>query len=155
VILASERAVKQHRLNPLARIVDSEWAALAPAIMGLGPTLAATPLVTRNNFAFDDIELWEINEAFAAQVLACLKAWEDKAYCRDRLGLDGAFGRIEAHRLNVDGGAIALGHPVGTSGARIVLHLVNAMRKRGLRRGIATECVGGGQGGAMLIETIQ
>jgi acetyl-CoA C-acetyltransferase len=153
-ILASERAVKEHKLTPLARIVDSEWAALDPAIMGLGPTLAATPLIERNKLSLDDIELWEINEAFAAQVLACLKAWEDEAYCREQLGLDGAFGRIEADRLNVDGGAIALGHPVGTSGARIVLHLVNAMRKRGLRRGIATECIGGGQGGAMLVETI-
>jgi acetyl-CoA C-acetyltransferase len=154
VILASERALEEYGLEPRARIVDSEWAALDPAIMGLGPTLAATPLVVRNGLRFADIELWEINEAFAAQVLACLKAWEDPDYCRDVLGLPEPAGRIPADRLNVDGGAISLGHPVGTSGARIVLHLANAMRRRGLRRGIATECIGGGQGGAMLLEAV-
>jgi acetyl-CoA C-acetyltransferase len=154
VILASERALERYGLEPRARIVDSEWAALDPSIMGLGPTLASTPLVVRNGLRFADIDLWEINEAFAAQVLACVKAWEDPDYCRDALGLPEPPGRIPADRLNVDGGAISLGHPVGTSGARIVLHLANAMRRRGLRRGIATECIGGGQGGAMLLEAV-
>lgn len=154
LVLASERAVESHRLTPLARIVDCEWAALDPAIMGLGPTLAATPLIERHRLAFDAIELWEINEAFAAQVLTCLKAWEDEAYCRDVLGLAKPFGRIPHERLNIDGGAISLGHPVGTSGARLVLHLIHALRRNGMRRGIASECIGGGQGGAMLIEAI-
>jgi len=85
-------------------------------------------------------------------VLACLAAWESQSFCRDVLGLDEPFGRIEHTRLNVDGGAISLGHPVGTSGTRIVLHLANAMKRRGDRRGVATECIGGGQGGAMLVE---
>ncbi len=152
VILASQRAVDKHHLTPLARIVDSEWAALDPSIMGLGPTLAATPMIERSHLVFGDIDLWEINEAFAAQVLACVKAWEDEPYCRDVLGRGQPCGRIPPDRLNVDGGAISLGHPVGTSGARIVLHLIHALRRLGLRRGIATECIGGGQGGAMLIE---
>jgi acetyl-CoA C-acetyltransferase len=152
LVLASQRAVDEHGLEPLARIVDSEWAALDPSIMGLGPTLAATPLIERHGLSFDAVELWEINEAFAAQVLACLKAWEDEAYCREVLGLAQPAGRIAHERLNVDGGAIALGHPVGTSGARLVLHLVHALRRQGLRRGIASECIGGGQGGAMLVE---
>ncbi|MCV2869114.1 acetyl-CoA C-acetyltransferase [Defluviimonas sp. WL0002] len=152
VILASEEAVSKRGLEPIARIVDSEWAALDPAFMGLGPVLCATSLVRRHGLAREDIGLWELNEAFAAQVLACLAAWEDKAFCRDVLKLDDAFGRIDPGRLNVDGGAIALGHPVGTSGNRIVLHLAKAMRRRGDRRGIATECIGGGQGGAMLLE---
>ncbi len=152
VILASETAVEAHGLTPIARIVDSEWAALDPAIMGLGPVLAATPLAQRHGLACDDIDLWELNEAFAAQVLACTAAWQDDAFCRDVLGYDGAFGRIDRDRLNVDGGAISLGHPVGTSGNRIVLHLANAMRRNDARRGIATECIGGGQGGAMLLE---
>jgi acetyl-CoA C-acetyltransferase len=152
LVLASERAVDEHGLAPLARIVDSEWAALDPSIMGLGPTLAATPLIERHRLSLDAIELWEINEAFAAQVLACLKAWEDEAYCRDVLGLAQPLGRIAHDRLNVDGGAIALGHPVGTSGARLVLHLVHGLRRKGLWRGIASECIGGGQGGAMLVE---
>lgn len=151
-ILASEDAVRRHGLTPLARIVDSEWAALDPSIMGLGPVLATTPLLQRHGLSCDDIDLWEINEAFAAQVLACLAAWQDGDFCREVLGLAQPFGRIDRDRLNVDGGAISLGHPVGTSGNRIVLHLANAMRRLGHRRGIATECIGGGQGGAMLLE---
>ncbi len=103
-------------------------------------------------FSREDIDLWEINEAFAAQVLACLAAWTDEDYCREVLGLEAPYGEVPRDRLNVDGGAISLGHPVGTSGNRIVLHLANALKRRGLRRGIATECIGGGQGGAMLLE---
>ncbi|MDK1374146.1 MULTISPECIES: acetyl-CoA C-acetyltransferase [unclassified Sinorhizobium] len=152
VVLASEEAMSKHRLTPLARIIDSEWSALHPSIMGLAPTLCSTEIMKRRDLSLEDIDLWELNEAFAAQVLACLAAWQDEEYCRDVLGLDGVFGRIERDRLNVDGGAISLGHPVGTSGNRLVLHLVNAMHHRGLRRGIATECIGGGQGGAMLVE---
>jgi acetyl-CoA C-acetyltransferase len=154
VILASEQAVKKHGLTPRAVIVDSEWSALDPSIMGLGPVLCATALLRRYGLALGDIGLWEINEAFAAQVLACLAAWEDDTFCREALGLGGAAGRIARDKLNVDGGAIGLGHPVGASGNRIVLHLVNAMKRLGVSHGIATECIGGGQGGAMLIETV-
>ena len=144
--------MEAHGLTPIARIVDSQWAALDPTIMGLGPVLSATPLAQRHGLSCDDIDLWEINEAFAAQVLACLAAWQDEAFCRDVLGYDAAFGRIDRDRLNVDGGAISLGHPVGTSGNRIVLHLAKALQARNGKRGIATECIGGGQGGAMLLE---
>lgn len=154
VVLASEKAVERHGLKPLARIVDSEWAALDPSIMGLGPVLSVTPILQRHGLKRADIGLWELNEAFAAQVLACLAAWEDRRFCREVLGLGDAFGRVEHDRLNVDGGAISLGHPVGTSGNRIVLHLANAMRRRGAKRGVATECIGGGQGGAMLLEAV-
>ncbi|WP_373187997.1 acetyl-CoA C-acetyltransferase [Halopseudomonas sp.] len=155
VILASEKAVKEHGLKPIAKIIDSQWSALDPKIMGLGPVLAVTELLKRNGQGKDDIDLWEINEAFAAQVLGCLAAWEDEDFCRTVLGLEQPFGQLDRERLNVDGGAISLGHPVGTSGNRIVLHLVNAMRRKKLRRGIATECIGGGQAGAMLIEMLQ
>jgi len=154
VIVASEDAVAKHGLQPKAVIVDSQWAALDPSIMGLGPVLSATALLKRNDLMLQDIETWELNEAFAAQVLGCLAAWNDDKFCREVLDLEGAAGQIDQARLNVDGGAISLGHPVGTSGNRIVLHLVNAMRRLGTRRGIATECIGGGQGGAMLIETV-
>ena len=154
VILASEKAVKQHGLQPRAVIVDSEWSALDPSIMGLGPVLCSTAILRRHGLALGDVGLWELNEAFAAQVLACLAAWEDEKFCRDLLHLDGPAGRIARDKLNVDGGAIGLGHPVGASGNRIVLHLVNAMRRLGIKQGIATECIGGGQGGAMLIETV-
>ena len=153
-ILASEAAVEKHGLTPIARLIDAQWSALDPSIMGLGPVLASTEILKRQGFTLDDIDLWELNEAFAAQVLACLAAWEDAGFCRDVLGLAGAAGTIPRDRLNVDGGAISLGHPVGTSGARILLHLANALVRHGKTRGIATACVGGGQGGAMLIERI-
>ena len=153
LLLASEEAVKQYGLEPLGRIVDSEWAALDPAQMGLGPVHASTPILQRHGLGLNDLDAWEINEAFAAQVLACLAAWQDEAYCRDQLGLDGALGEMDADRLNVDGGAIALGHPVGASGARIVLHLLHVLKRSGGKRGIASICIGGGQGGAMLVET--
>ena len=154
VILASEDAVEKHHLTPKAVILDSEWSALDPAVMGLGPVYCSTAILKRHGLALGDIELWELNEAFAAQVLGCLAAWEDAEFCRDALGLDAPAGRIPRDRLNVDGGAIGVGHPVGASGNRIVLHLVNAMKRLGYKRGIATECIGGGQGGAMLIEAI-
>ena len=154
VIVASEDAVKQHGLKPKAVIVDSEWAALDPSVMGIGPVLSTTALLQRQKLELKDIDLWEVNEAFAAQVLACLAAWEDAEFCRTILGLPSAAGSIDRGRLNVDGGAVSLGHPVGTSGNRIVLHLINAMERLGLKRGIATECIGGGQGGTMLIELV-
>ena len=154
VILASEEAVKEHKLTPKAVIVDSEWSALDPSVMGLGPVYCSSAILKRHELSLDDVELWELNEAFAAQVLGCLAAWEDTEFCRDALGLEAAAGKIPRERLNVDGGAIGIGHPVGASGNRIVLHLVNAMKRLGKRRGIATECIGGGQGGAMLIEAI-
>tara|TARA_R110002049_G_scaffold203654_1_gene374210 strand:- start:5447 stop:6745 length:1299 start_codon:yes stop_codon:yes gene_type:complete len=154
-ILASERAVEAHGLTPLAEITDSEWAAVDPSIMGLGPVLSTTPIVQRHGLGIEDIDLWELNEAFAAQVLACLTAWNDTDFCREVLGYDTAFGRIDRDRLNIDGGAISLGHPVGTSGNRIVLHLAHAMKARGAKRGIATECIGGGLGGAMMLEAVQ
>jgi len=152
LLLASERAVERHGLTPLGRIVDSEWAALDPAQMGLGPVHAATPILRRHGLALNDLDAWEINEAFAAQVLACERAWNDTEYCRAELGVDAALGPLDAAKLNVDGGAIALGHPVGASGARIVLHVLNVLRRTGGRRGMAAICIGGGQGGAMLVE---
>jgi acetyl-CoA C-acetyltransferase len=152
LVLATDEAVQRFGLTPKGRIVDTQWAALDPAEMGLGPVYAATPLLQRNGLALADVDAWEINEAFAAQVLACLRAWRDDAFCRDELGLPGALGALDEDRLNVDGGAIALGHPVGASGARIVLHILNVLERTRGRRGIASICIGGGQGGAMLVE---
>jgi acetyl-CoA C-acetyltransferase len=154
LLLASEEALAHFNLAPKGRIADSQWAALDPAQMGLGPVYAATPLMMRNNLGLADVDAWEINEAFAAQVLACLAAWQDDAFCRDELGLQGALGAVEEAKLNADGGAIALGHPVGASGARIVLHLLNTLEREGGQRGIAAICIGGGQGGAMLVERV-
>ena len=154
LILASEAAVEQHGLEPIGKIVDSQWAGLAPEHMGLGPVHAATPILQRHALGLNDLDAWEINEAFAAQVIACLRAWDDAAYCRDALGLDAPLGALDDARLNIDGGAIAQGHPVGASGARIVLHLLNVLRREGKTRGMASICIGGGQGGAMLVEAV-
>jgi len=152
LVLASDTAVAKYQLPVLGTILDSEWAGLDPAQMGLGPVHAATPLLKRHGLKLDDIDAWEINEAFAAQVIACLRAWADDAYCRAELGQDGALGKVDEAKLNVDGGAIALGHPVGASGARIVLHLLNVLKRTKAKRGIAAICIGGGLGGAMLVE---
>jgi acetyl-CoA C-acetyltransferase len=152
LILASERAVKAHDLPVLARIVDSHWAGVDPARMGLGPVHAVVPLLARQRLGADAIDYWELNEAFAAQVLACLAAWADARYCKQELGLRQAFGEIPHARLNVDGGAVSLGHPVGASGARIVLHLAKILKREQATSGVAALCIGGGQGGALLLE---
>jgi len=154
MLLASEEALKKHGLQPIGRIVDSEWAGLDPAQMGLGPVHAATPILKRHGLGLDDLDYWEINEAFAAQVLGCLAAWRDEKYCREELGLDRALGPLNEEKLNVDGGAIALGHPVGASGTRIVLHLLKTLKRNHAKRGIACICIGGGLGGAMLVEAL-
>ncbi|MCD6040617.1 MAG: fadA [Burkholderiales bacterium] len=154
LVLASEEVVRRNDLKPIGRILDSEWAGLDPAQMGLGPVHAATPILKRNRLGLKDIDYWEINEAFAAQVLGCLAAWKDEKYCRAELGLDGALGSLDEEKLNVDGGAIALGHPVGASGARIVLHLLKTLKRNNAKRGIASICIGGGLGGAMLVEAL-
>jgi acetyl-CoA C-acetyltransferase len=112
------------------------------------------PIMARHGLASADVDYWEINEAFAVQVLACAEAWRDPDYCRKELGLDAPFAPIDPDRLNVDGGAVALGHPVGCSGARIVLHLLHVLRRNGAGLGMASLCIGGGQGGAMLIRSL-
>jgi acetyl-CoA C-acetyltransferase len=154
VVIASARAVEQHRLTPIGRIVDSQWAGLDPAQMGLGPVYAATPILQRHSLALDDVDAWEINEAFAAQVIACERAWASDEFCRTELGLPGALGQLDPARLNVDGGAIALGHPVGASGTRIVLHVLEVLHRTNGKLGMAAICIGGGLGGAMLVERV-
>jgi acetyl-CoA C-acetyltransferase len=152
LILASAAMVKRHKLEPLGRIIDCAWAGNDPRQMGLGPVYAMTELMADNDLALKDVDYWELNEAFAAQVLGCLRAWKDKDFCASELGMDKAMGEVPMERLNVDGGAVSLGHPVGASGARIVLHLLHVLRRNGAKRGIASQCIGGGQGGAMLVE---
>jgi len=152
LLLASSEAIEKYRLPVLGRIVDCAWAGVEPSQMGLGPVHAMAPLLLRQGLAVKEIDYWEINEAFSAQVLACQAAWSSDDYAREELGLKEAFAPITPDRLNVDGGAVALGHPVGTSGARIVLHLLQILKRTGTRRGMAALCIGGGQGGAMLLE---
>ncbi len=154
LILASEEAVKKYALTPMAKILDVNWAGLNPAVMGLGPAYAMAPLLTRNQLSLNDIAHFEINEAFAAQVLACIKALADENFCTQALGQKAAYGTLDMNRLNVDGGAIALGHPIGATGARLILHLVHTLQRTKTNLGIASLCIGGGQGGAVLIERV-
>ena len=137
LILAGEAAVKKRSLEPIARLVN--WAAVGvdPSIMGMGPAPAIRKVLDRAGLTLGDIDLFEINEAFAGQYLAVEK----------ELGLD-------RERVNVNGGAIALGHPLGMTGTRLLLTLTLEMRRRGAKRGIASACIGGGQGIAALVETI-
>jgi len=152
LILASKAAVKKHNLPVLGRISQAQWSALEPSQMGLGPAHAMSDLLQNHELKLNDIDYWEINEAFATQVLGCIEAWKDTDYCQQELGLQGTIGEIDINKLNVDGGGVSLGHPVGASGARIVLHLLHLLERKKARRGIASLCIGGGQGGAMLVE---
>ncbi len=137
VIVASERAVQKYGLTPRARLVGSAAAGVPPEIMGIGPVPATQKVLARSGWSLDDVEAVELNEAFAAQSLASIR----------RLGLDEEI-------VNTDGGAIALGHPLGSSGSRIVLTLMRRMEDDNLSRGLATLCIGVGQGQAMLIEKV-
>jgi acetyl-CoA C-acetyltransferase len=152
LVLASEDVVDEYGLKSLGRVVDAHWGALDPSEMGLGPVHAITPLLMRHNLTWDDIDAAEINEAFAAQVLGCVAAWDDPAYMKEHFGSERPVGRLDRAKLNVDGGAIAIGHPIGASGARVVLHALKVLERTGGKRAVASLCIGGGQGGAMLLE---
>ena len=137
VVVASAEAVERHGLVPRARIVVGTSAGLAPEIMGLGPVPATEKALRRSGLTIDDIGSIELNEAFATQSLACIR----------RLGLDPSL-------VNADGGAIALGHPLGSSGSRLLVTLLGRMEREGSRYGLATMCVGVGQGAAMILEKV-
>ena len=155
LIIASEAAIQKYNLTPIAKLNSAQWAGLDPAQMGLGPAYAIAETLKSHNLKLENIDYWEINEAFAAQVQACVLALNDDEFCQKELATQQALGKIPDETLNIDGGAIALGHPVGASGARIVLHLANIIKREKATKGIATLCIGGGQGGAMLVETVE
>lgn len=135
LLLMGEAPLHAHDIEPLARIVSWASVGVEPMLMGLGPVPAAQLALQRAGWSTDDVDLWEINEAFATQVLAVMQEL-----------------RVDSERVNVDGGAIALGHPIGASGARILVTLLHALQRRKLRRGLATLCIGGGMGIAMCVE---
>jgi len=137
VILASEEAVKQHKLTPLARLVAYSYVGVEPSIMGIGPVPAIQNVLKVAGKTLNDIDLVEINEAFAPQTLACAKEL-----------------KIDMEKLNVNGGAIALGHPLAASGARITAHLTHELRRRKAKLGVGSACIGGGQGIALLLESL-
>jgi len=152
LLLADEATARARAAPPLGRVRAFAFAGLSPARMGLGPVFAMSRALEKAGLDLDDIELFEINEAFAAQMLACLAAARSDDFARRELQRDRALGDIPLDRLNVNGGAIALGHPVGASGGRLILTLLLEMRRRGLKRGMAALCVGGGQGAAFILE---
>lgn len=152
VIVMSESEAKKRNLTPLGYLRAYSYTGLDPKRMGLGPVFATNELFEQTGLAMKDIELVEINEAFAAQVIACLKAFDSKTFAKTHFNNTKAVGAIDPKILNVNGGAIALGHPVGMTGTRLVLSILHELKNRDLQRGLATLCIGGGQGAALLLE---
>ena len=153
-IVMKESKAKDLNLPVLGYIRGAAYAGLEPERMGLGPVYASSKVLSQLHLSMKDIDLVEINEAFSAQILANLRAFSSDSFARKCLGKDKAVGEIDPDTLNVNGGAIALGHPVGTSGTRIILTLLKELRRRHLNRGLATLCIGGGQGGAVVLEVV-
>jgi acetyl-CoA acetyltransferase family protein len=152
LLVGDDETAARWPVPPLGRIRAFAFAGLAPRRMGLGPVFAMARALELAGLTLEEVELFEINEAFAAQVLACLAAAQSPEFARAELQRDRPLGVIPRDRLNVNGGAIALGHPVGSSGARLILTLLMEMRRRKLKRGLASLCVGGGQGAAFVLE---
>ena len=154
LLVMTESGLRRSGLKPLGRLVGFAYAGCEPARMGLGPVYALAKAEKLTGLRLQDADLIEINEAFAAQVLACRAAAASTEFCRQHLGRDTALGEIPMGKLNVNGGAIALGHPVGASGARLVLTALRELRRRGGQRAVVSLCVGGGQGGALWLEAV-
>lgn len=153
-LFASEEAVKKYNLDPMARMVDYHFHGLEPERMGLGPVMATHGVLKRTGMKMSDMSLFELNEAFAAQVIACQKVMRDKTLS-SRWGIEETIGELPLEKLNVNGGGIALGHPVGSTGSRLVVTLAHELKRRKEKYGLATLCIGGGQGGAVVIENLK
>jgi acetyl-CoA C-acetyltransferase len=156
VLLGTEEWAEAHGLKPLAYFVDAETAAVDHVVRKEGllmaPAYAVPRLLERNGLTLQDFDLYEIHEAFAAQVLCTLKAWEDPVFCKQRLGLDEPLGSIDREKLNVHGGSLAAGHPFAATGGRIIAGLAKALDERGGGRGLISICAAGGQGVTAILE---
>ncbi len=152
LLMMEEERARGLGFEPLGRVAGFGYAGLDPRRMGLGPAVATPLALERAGMSLDDIELIELNEAFAAVVLANMEVFPSREWAEATLGRSRAIGRIRPEILNVNGGAIALGHPIGATGTRLALTLLLEMRRRGLGVGLATLCVGGGLGGAIVFE---
>ena len=152
LVLMSEKDARARGLEPLGYLREFAYAGLEPERMGLGPVYATRALLDRSGASMSDIRYVEMNEAFAAQVIACEIAFGSDAFARQYLGKDRRLGELDRDRMNSQGGAIALGHPVGMTGTRLVIHTLRELRRRKENTGLATLCVGGGQGAALLLE---
>lgn len=157
VLLASDKKADQQKLPKLARFVDCEAAAL-DYVHGEGllmaPTVAVSRLLQRNNLSLQDFDFYEIHEAFAGQVLCTFKAWEDESYCQKVLGRNSKMGSLDRSKLNVKGGSLALGHPFGATGGRIVASLAQTLKEKGKGRGLISICTAGGMGVAAIMEAL-
>jgi acetyl-CoA acetyltransferase family protein len=154
LLVMSEKGMKESGLPPLGRLVAYAYAGCDPSRMGLGPVFAIEAAEKKSGLGLKDAELIEINEAFAAQVIGCQRAARSAEFSRQQLGRDTALGEIPDEILNVNGGAVALGHPVGSTGARLVLTALKELHRRKAKRALVSLCVGGGQGGALWLETV-
>jgi acetyl-CoA C-acetyltransferase/acetyl-CoA acyltransferase len=152
VLLASEPRARELGLEPVGWLGEWAYAGLDGRRMVLGPVYATSRLLAHSGGRLADFDLIEMNEAFAAQVIANERAFASKSFAQEHLGRDAPLGEIDREKLNVNGGAIAIGHPVGATGARLVLALLGELKRRGRKRGLATLCVGGGQGAAVALE---
>ena len=155
-LLMSEEGLRRHNLKPLAQFIDAEVAAV-DFVHGDGllmaPTIAVSRLLERNRLSLQDFDFYEIHEAFAGQVLCTLKAWETDAYCQKFMGRN-ALGSIDRSKLNVKGGSVAIGHPFGATGARIVAGLSKMLHQSGKKRGLISICTAGGMGCAAILERV-
>lgn len=152
LLLASEEKAHELGIKPLGYLGGWAYAALDGQRMGLGPVYATAKLLDQIDLQLDAFDLIELNEAFAAQVIANERAFASSTFAKEHLGRDKAIGELDNQRLNVNGGAVAIGHPVGATGTRLVLTLLHELRRREKQRGLATLCVGGGQGAAVALE---
>ncbi len=152
LLVTTAARAKALGLAPLARIKSFAWAGCEPARMGLGPVYASAAALDDAGVLLGDIGVVELNEAFAHQVLACARAFESTEFCARELGRSNAVGVLDFAKTNINGGAIALGHPVGVTGARLLLTLAHELRESNRELGLATLCIGGGQGGAVVLE---
>lgn len=153
LLFVSEEAVKKYNLKPIAKMTDYHFHGLEPERMGMGPLLAMDGVMRRANLTLSDFDLFELNEAFAAQILAVARGLKDKEVAA-RFGLDKAWGELDWNKVNVNGGGIALGHPVGSTGSRLIVTLIHELRRRKGKYGLASLCIGGGQGGAVIVENL-
>ncbi len=155
LLVASEEGLKKlGGVKPLAKIRAHAFAGLDPSRMGLGPVYASAKVLKQSGLSMADMGVVELNEAFAAQVLACQRAFDSADFAKRELGLAKAIGAVDPAKLNPNGGAIAIGHPVGATGARIALTAALEMQRKGLSHGLATLCIGGGQGGSVILEAV-
>lgn len=154
LLMMKESKAKELGLPILGFIKSHVYTGLDPKRMGLGPAFAIPQALKKASLKLSDIDLFEINEAFAAQVIACERALNSTEFCKKHLNLSEALGKIDRAKLNVHGGAIALGHPVGATGARLILTLLKEMKRKNLKHGLASLCIGGGQGGCVIVERV-